>query len=564
MPKLAHDSRWVRRTTCALACCIVFGTLGCSNGRGSVASDEQGGSGPPTEPANPPNTYTVGGEVSGLLGSGLVLQLNEAGDTRVVRNGSFLFPTGLAAEASYVVGVATQPSNPAQTCTVSNATGVIATENVTDVAVVCSTESFSVGGSVAGLEGSGLVLKLNGVDDLPIASNGAFTFPTALASGSSYEITVGTQPQAPSQTCTVANASGVVGSGNPASAAVTCATNAFAIGGTVVGLEGDRLILQNSNETVEVQTDGAFSFPGKIASGGTYEVIVQTAPSNPAQACSIANGSGAVTTADVTNIAVTCARRQFTVGGVVGGLAGSGLVLQNNGVDDLTVANDGEFTFSTPVESGRTYNVAVASQPSSPAQECTVESTSAAGTVAAANVTNVRVQCVTVEFTLGGTVSGLLGSGLVLQNNAQDDLAIAADGPYTFKTSLRTGTPYSVTVATQPSNPTQACTVARSTGTMGTQNIGNIDVSCVTSRFGISVVVSGLRGLGLRLRNNDSDEISVSSNGRHTFPTPIESGQTYNVTVVGGPIFPFQQCTPQNGGGGRVTDGGVDVEVICY
>src|SRR5690606_25235342 len=145
------------------------------------------------------------------------------------------------------------------------------------------------------------------------------------------------------------------------------------------------------------------------------------------------------------------------------------------GVDDLTVANDGEFTFSTPVESGRTYNVAVASQPSSPAQECTVESTSAAGTVAAANVTNVRVQGVTVEFTLAGTVSGLLGSGLVLQNNAQDDLAIAADSPYTFKTSLRTGTPYSVTVATQPSNPTQACTVARSTGTMGTQNIGNID-----------------------------------------------------------------------------------------
>lgn len=559
MPSIASDSRWLRRAASLAACCILLGAIGCSNGRGSVSSDgavEQ----PPTQPANPPDTYTIGGEVSGLLGSGLVLQLNGAGDTSVVRNGSFLFPDGLASGASYAVAVATQPSNPTQTCTVSNGAGVVGAEDVVNVAVVCSTESFSVGGTVSGLEGRGLVLELNGADTLPIASNGAFTFPNALASGSAYEIIVSVQPDAPSQTCTVANASGVVGSGAASSASVTCATDTFAVSGTVVGLEGDRLVLQNSNETVEVESDGTFSFPGRIASGGSYDVVVQVQPSNPAQACTVTNGSGTVTTADVTDVSVTCTRREFTIGGVVGGLAGSGLILRNNGTDDLTVTEDGEFTFATAIESGRTYEVDVAAQPKSPAQECTV--TESTGIVAEANVTSVRVQCVTVEFMLGGAVSGLAGSGLILQNNGEDDLAVAADGSFTFATSLQAGAPYDVTVAVQPRNVTQVCTVTNGVGTMPSDDVTSIDVSCETSRFAVSAVVSGLRGFSLRLRNNDTEDVLVHVDGTYSFPTTILSGQPYNVTVVGGPIFPAQQCTPQNGSG-LVEDRDVEVQIVC-
>src|SRR5690606_41217866 len=108
----------------------------CRAGGGWGGAVEQ----PPRQPAVPPDAYTIGGEVRGLLGSGLVLQLNGAGATSVVRNGSFLFPDGLASGASYAVAVATQPSNPAQTCTVSNGAGVVGAEDVVNVAVVCSTE----------------------------------------------------------------------------------------------------------------------------------------------------------------------------------------------------------------------------------------------------------------------------------------------------------------------------------------------------------------------------------------------------------------------------------------
>lgn len=78
----------------------------------------------------------------------------------------------------------------------------------------------------------------------------------------------------------------------------------------------------------------------------------------------------------------------FTIGGHVTGLAPSTtVVLQNNGVDALSVAASGAFTFATAV--GGTYNVTVATPPTG--QTCTV--TNGSGT-ASANVTNVGVDCV--------------------------------------------------------------------------------------------------------------------------------------------------------------------------
>jgi hypothetical protein len=85
-------------------------------------------------------------------------------------------------------------------------------------------------------------------------------------------------------------------------------------------------------------------------------------------------------------------------------------------------------------------------------------------------------------YTIGGTVSGVSGSGLVLRNGSVD-LAVVAPGPFTFAASLRTGTAYSVTVATQPSSPTQNCVVTNGSGTVGNANVTNVVVSCSTVPF---------------------------------------------------------------------------------
>ncbi|MGA7749105.1 MAG: hypothetical protein WCA63_03070 [Gallionella sp.] len=157
----------------------------------------------PPPPAAPPAPLTVGGSVSGLPGSGLVLQLNGANDLAISANGRFNFPNALAKGSTYSVTVKASPSSPVrQTCTVAQGSGSIISTAVNNVAVNCTTDSFAVGGTVSGLSGKGLVIQLNGAADLAIASNGKFIFPgVRLPDGSDYNVAIKTTPA--KQACTI-------------------------------------------------------------------------------------------------------------------------------------------------------------------------------------------------------------------------------------------------------------------------------------------------------------------------------------------------------------------------
>ena len=98
-----------------------------------------GGSGtsPPPPPPPPPPTYTVGGVVTGLTGTGLVLQNNGGDDRTIASDGAFSFATGLSSGAAYSVAVATRPSTPSQACLVFNGAGNVASANVTGIRIVC-------------------------------------------------------------------------------------------------------------------------------------------------------------------------------------------------------------------------------------------------------------------------------------------------------------------------------------------------------------------------------------------------------------------------------------------
>jgi N-acetylneuraminic acid mutarotase len=185
--------------------------------------------------SSPPTTYTVGGTVSGLVGTGLVLQDNGNGNLTVPASGSFTFSTALASGSAYSVTVQTQPTNPSQTCVVTNGSGTLG-GNVASVTVTCTTNTYSVGGSVSGLTGAGLSLRNNASDNLAVATNGAFAFNTPVASGASYAVTIGSQPAG--ETCSVSNGSGAVSSTAITSVSVACVplTNVWTwVSGSSVG-----------------------------------------------------------------------------------------------------------------------------------------------------------------------------------------------------------------------------------------------------------------------------------------------------------------------------------------
>jgi 6-phosphogluconolactonase len=130
----------MRSARCRLAAtglCCSFVLAACGGGGGG------GGGSSNTPPVNTPTSFTVGGTVTGLEASGLVLQIN-AGEQVTVSSsgGAFTFPTAISNGGAYSVSIKTQPNiGPVQICTVTNGDGSVAGASVTSVTVNCVTKT---------------------------------------------------------------------------------------------------------------------------------------------------------------------------------------------------------------------------------------------------------------------------------------------------------------------------------------------------------------------------------------------------------------------------------------
>jgi hypothetical protein len=256
--------------------------------------------------------------------------------------------------------------------------------------------NYTVAGSVSGLSASGLVLQLNGGNDLavPLAAS-SFQFPQQITGGDSYDVTIATQPKG--LTCTVSNGSGTNDQLSTISnIAVTCSGKSYTLSGTITGLTTAGLVLRNGTELLTVAAHATtFEFPTAIAAGSSYTVVASTQPAG--LTCTVSNGAGTKITANVTGILVTCSPSAVTLGGTITGLNAAGLVLQDNGADNLTIAaNATTFRFPTPVAVGSAYAVTVFAQPTG--QTCSVADGSSTATT---DVTDIAVTCVAIaKFTL--------------------------------------------------------------------------------------------------------------------------------------------------------------------
>jgi hypothetical protein len=162
--------------------------------------------------------------------------------------------------------------------------------------------------------------------------------------------------------------------------------------------------------------------------------------------------------------------QELSVGGTVQGLRGT-LVLQLNGGEQLSVADNGPFGFSQLFERGTPYQVEVLTQPRG--QTCEVSSGS--GEVGDESPTAVEVRCEDHHYALTVTVTRLTGT-LILQNNGGDPLTVTANGSATFTGRPRSGEPYDITVRTHPEGAT--CVVENGRGQVDAADVTNIRVAC--------------------------------------------------------------------------------------
>lgn len=163
--------------------------------------------------------------------------------------------------------------------------------------------TFTVGGNLSGLSGGTVVLQNSGGDDLPLSANGVFTFATPVQDTLPYSVTVLTQPAG--QTCTVTSGDGSVAGADVIDVVVTCSAVTFSVGGNLSGLSGGAVTLQNnSGDDLVLSANGAFSFATPVPDTSAYSITVLNQPAG--QTCTVTDGTGTVSGADVTNPSVAC------------------------------------------------------------------------------------------------------------------------------------------------------------------------------------------------------------------------------------------------------------------
>ena len=628
-----------------LAALISCGGGGSDDGGGGLLPSPSGSVSPPSPATlSPAATYAIGGSVSGLAGSGLVLQNNASDDLPQAADGSFRFHAALESGAVYAVTVKTQPSNPVQTCTVGNGSGT-ATGDVTGVTVACSTPeppppplplplpqvSTLAGSGVQGFADgsdtqasfsrpSGLTVDASG--NVYVADEGNSRIrkitPAGVVStysGTGVRSTVDGPPAKASfyaPEAIIMDASGtlyvsdvdVIRKITPAGVVSTFAggagdwlngtgTNAgfWYLAGLAIHATSGDIYVGDENTIRKVTTPGAVvtTYAGR---GGTHGAVygstngpVGIATFGGPPMGTAVDAGGNVYVADSKNHMI----RKITPAGMVSTLAGSGAPGSANGIGTAASFNrpqgiavdaignvyvaDGGATFA-PASSNNLIRkitpegvvttlagTGVAGSADGFAPEASfyapqAVAVDAIGNVYVADYWNHKIRKITLvavppppTYAVGGSVSGLAGSGLVLQNNGRDDLPLAADGSFRFSKTLGSTAGYLVTVKTQPSNPPQFCTVNQARGVVADAAVSNVKVICSADSYPVGGTITGLVGSGLVLQNNTVDDLAVIANGGFSFPTPVARGAAYAVSLKAQPTRPVQTCILGNASG---------------
>ncbi|MBY0573904.1 MAG: beta-propeller fold lactonase family protein, partial [Undibacterium sp.] len=123
------------------------------------------------------------------------------------------------------------------------------------------------------------------------------------------------------------------------------------------------------------------------------------------------------------------------------------------------------------------------------------------------------------KYEVSVSVSGLSGSGLVLQNRGGDNLAFSENGTKKFTTAWRKGEAYAVTVLTEPSTPYQHCVVSNGSGSFAEKDVTNVSVLCRNTQRYLYVANGGENTLS-------TYSIEASSGALNLFGSSLTTGAT--------------------------------------
>ena len=261
---------------------------------------------------------------------------------------------------------------------------------------------------------------------------------------------------------------------NWAGAGATGGTNpTYSVGGSVSGLSGTVVLRDNGGDDLTVTANGSFAFATKLAGGAAYAVTVKTNPSG--QSCSVANGSGTIGAADVTQRGRQLRRQPDLLGRRqhLRALRDGRAAGQRRRRPDPD--RQRPLQLRDQARRRRRLRRHRQDEPERPELQRRQRQRHDRR-----RRRHERRRQLRRQPDLRGRRQRLLLSGtVVLQDNGGDDLSVSTNGPFNFATKLAGGAAYNVTVKTNPSG--QTCSVANGSGTIAAADVTNVAVTCAAT-----------------------------------------------------------------------------------
>lgn len=240
------------------------------------------------------NFNEVGGDVvstsSGTINTAGFDQLSGLGTST-----GFLAGTGVLSSWFCVIGTGTSAGS-VGAYILSNFTSDNTEVCYTGSNVGASINSGDYVGVISRAVGStdGVYIPLGYVSGDPISGSSTWTGTTIADLGlvtGTYVFTWGSDADADSLTLNIG------GSAPPPST--------YTVGGSISGLTGSVTLQNNGADNLVSNANGGFTFATALSDGSAYAVTVSTQPTG--QTCTISNGSGTISGADITDVGVSCA-----------------------------------------------------------------------------------------------------------------------------------------------------------------------------------------------------------------------------------------------------------------
>lgn len=467
--------------------------------------------------------YTISGQVTyqsvGLSGVTVTLTGTTSATVTTDAQGHYSFSNATNGSYTITASKTGYSFNPASIhATVNN-------DDLTDQDFTASANTYTISGKVSGDIISGVTITLTGSGSTTTTTDTSGNYSFTGAVNGNYTVTPSLAGYTFSPVSTAVTVDGANETGINFTSTLYVEPT-YTVSGKISGdIQGGVIVTLTGGSTSSTTTDsgGNYSFSGLI--NGNYTIT----PSKTNYTFSPASRSVNLTGINVTGQNFTATENTYTISGTVSGAVVSGVTITLTGSGSTTTTTDGSGNYSFAGAKNGSYTITASKT------GYTFSPASISATVSNANLTGQNFTSKENTYTIAGTVSGDVASGVTITLTGSGSVSTTTDssGNYIF-TGVKNGS-YTITASKTGYNFSPASINA----TVSYADLTGQNFTATEYTYTVSGTVSGdiAANVTIALIGSGSSTTKTDSNGNYSFNKakngiyiilPSKVGYTFN------------------------------------